>query len=300
MDFQRIACFLSVAQYLNFSKAAKSLYMTQSSVTQQIKTMQDELGSRVFERDNRSVHLTPAGALLKKDFSKLIQSYRYSVQKARSVATQTAHTLMIGYPNPPGWGRVAEFVGAFHQSHPEYTIGFRLGKGKRLLEAFRAGMLAVMFGNMEYVRELDAETCRPLFRVPTYVLIPRGHPLEGKTHIPPKEINRYKTYSLPFSSDDVTIGTISNRLIDVGIDYDRIVQVAHREEVEAAVYASMGLGLVPGTLSPEHYHASVARLDAQQAFFEVGCIWKSEDNAEEMAVFLDATRAFSWPGEKLC
>lgn len=63
MNTTQLECFLSVANFLNFSRAAEQLRITQPAVSHQINTLEDELGTKLFFRTSKSVRLTPAGHL---------------------------------------------------------------------------------------------------------------------------------------------------------------------------------------------------------------------------------------------
>jgi len=60
----RLKVFRSVAEHLNFRKAAERLFLTQPAVTLQIKALEDDLGVRLFDRDAGGVSLTKQGAML--------------------------------------------------------------------------------------------------------------------------------------------------------------------------------------------------------------------------------------------
>lgn len=61
MELRQLKYFIKTAETLNFSEAARSLYITQSTLSQQIRTLEDELGSPLFIRDSHSVSLTECG-----------------------------------------------------------------------------------------------------------------------------------------------------------------------------------------------------------------------------------------------
>ena len=64
MNTVQLECFLAVAEYLNFSKAADFLkYSTQPAVSHQITSLEDELGTRLFVRTSKNVSLTEAGLM---------------------------------------------------------------------------------------------------------------------------------------------------------------------------------------------------------------------------------------------
>lgn len=61
MNTQQLKCFLAVAEKLNYAKAAQELYLTQPTVTQQINSLEKELGVRLFYRTKHTVSLTQEG-----------------------------------------------------------------------------------------------------------------------------------------------------------------------------------------------------------------------------------------------
>lgn len=64
MELRQLKYFLMVAKTLSFSEAAKRLYITQGTLSQQIKQLEDELGFQLFSRTSHSVALTEAGEKL--------------------------------------------------------------------------------------------------------------------------------------------------------------------------------------------------------------------------------------------
>jgi DNA-binding transcriptional LysR family regulator len=72
MDTRALQCFLAVAEELHFGRAALRLNMSQPPVTQQIKRLEEQLGTRLFDRNKRSVKLTPAGVALVDEAGRLL------------------------------------------------------------------------------------------------------------------------------------------------------------------------------------------------------------------------------------
>ena len=71
MNTFQISCFLAVAEHLNFARAAEQLHVTQPAVTQQIHSLEKELGVSLFARTTRSVRLTQEGRLFLQDARQL-------------------------------------------------------------------------------------------------------------------------------------------------------------------------------------------------------------------------------------
>ena len=61
MNTTQLECFMAVSNFLNFSRAAEHLRITQPAVSHQINTLEDELGVKLFRRTSKSVRLTEEG-----------------------------------------------------------------------------------------------------------------------------------------------------------------------------------------------------------------------------------------------
>ncbi len=97
MLYKQMRCFLEVANVLSFTAAAKNLYMSQQAVTKQIASLEQELGFKLFNRSTRSVVLTPAGRLLRDDFSILQRQMDASIKKAKNLAGVKQSSVTVGF-----------------------------------------------------------------------------------------------------------------------------------------------------------------------------------------------------------
>ena len=73
MNTYQLRCFLAVAEYLNFTKAAEHLHVTHPAVSQQIRNLEKELSTTLFERSTRSVKLTASGRIFLGDARQMLE-----------------------------------------------------------------------------------------------------------------------------------------------------------------------------------------------------------------------------------
>lgn len=81
----QIQCFLEVAKCLNFSKAAKNLYVSQSNVSRQISSLEEEWNLILFNRSTRGVKLTEQGKLLSETLEKMLDNWSLVMRNAKKL-----------------------------------------------------------------------------------------------------------------------------------------------------------------------------------------------------------------------
>lgn len=102
MTFLQIQYFLKTAACMNFSQAAKELYVTQPSVSRQIKLLEQELGCQLFDRTRKNaIRLTPAGIVFQDAFSQMQTIYSRAAETAQSLTNHYPMQLKIGIGS--GW-----------------------------------------------------------------------------------------------------------------------------------------------------------------------------------------------------
>lgn len=97
MDIRQLKYFIAVAEKLSFTEAAKSLFVAQSAVSQQISELEKKLGFPVFDRNRRSVKLTPAGHVLYKQATGLLKQLDEVVEITKNAHMGYQGHLKIGY-----------------------------------------------------------------------------------------------------------------------------------------------------------------------------------------------------------
>ena len=94
MNTTQLECFMTVANFLNFSRAAEVLRITQPAVSHQINALENELGVKLFHRTSKSVRLTQAGYLFTQYADEILRISGLS--KERLKAAQEVHSVRLG------------------------------------------------------------------------------------------------------------------------------------------------------------------------------------------------------------
>ena len=99
MNTNQLECFMAVANFLNFSRAAEHLRLTQPAVSHQINTLEDELGVRLFRRTSKSVRLTEEGFQFTQYAGEILKLSDLSKARMKQFRSQVFSRVVIGCRN---------------------------------------------------------------------------------------------------------------------------------------------------------------------------------------------------------
>lgn len=144
MDIENIKCFISLAECLNFTKAAEKEHTTQTSMSRKINSLESELHVTLFHRDRRSVKLTSAGTEFYTQAKKLIELYDQSVQTVQNIHCGLIRELKIGlglYED----ALIQSYIDSYMAQNPSVRVSCLQFRYHQLLEQFQENMLDISF-----------------------------------------------------------------------------------------------------------------------------------------------------------
>ena len=184
MNTTQIKCFLTLAETLNFTKAAARLYISQPALSRQISTLEQEINSLLFIRDQKSVRLTPAGALLASELGGIQSALEDLVTRVQTVGWGYTGTLTIGVLEGQWMGE--EFTSLYRRFMEAYpNIDFRMGQGSfgALRRQLESGEIDIAITLEFDVARAENILFRPLSRDHAVFAISKERPLAKKETI---------------------------------------------------------------------------------------------------------------------
>jgi len=162
INFQQIECFLTIAEKLNYTEAAKVLFISQPALSKQINIIEKELGFNLFIRDKRSVKLTPEGEILQERWKSMTRYLNQSIVDARLASNQLKGDLRIGCAETYKTDHfLPKTLYSYHNKYPNVNINIESHSIKTLHSKFESGLLDFIilplievkdFENFEYIR----------------------------------------------------------------------------------------------------------------------------------------------------
>ena len=131
--------FVALAEELHFGRAAARLHMTQPPLTQAIARLEAALGVRLFNRTQRSVQITPAGAALLPEVRELLARAQVLPELARAAAAGELGRLRLAFVSTVGFELLPHWVRAFREQWPQVALELIEATGDVQLELLARG-----------------------------------------------------------------------------------------------------------------------------------------------------------------
>jgi DNA-binding transcriptional LysR family regulator len=185
MELRHIRTFRVVARFLNFTKASEELNLAQSSVSAQIKALEDELGVRLFDRIGRRVLLTTAGEKLS-HYARRMEEMTEEILSEVTGVSETRGSLTIRTPETLATVYFPEIIRRFHGEYPGVRLDFINCSDRQLREELNSGRIDLAFLMIDSV-DIPEVKVRMLRAEPLVVVAGPGHPLTKKKAVATKE-----------------------------------------------------------------------------------------------------------------
>ncbi len=183
IDMRAWRQFAAVAQELHFGRAAQRLHITQPPLTQGIAALERNLGLRLFDRTQRSVQLTAAGAALLPEVLDLLARAQALPGRARAAAAGELGRLRLAFVSTVGFGLLPQWVRAFRAQWPGVQLELIEATGDVQLDALERGDIdaGLLLHSPGQVPPGLAHLC--VAREPLVLALPEGHALAA-VHVP--------------------------------------------------------------------------------------------------------------------
>lgn len=172
---------LAVAEYLSFRHAASSLGVSQSSVSARVKTLEEDLGILLFERNTRGVRLTEAGRRFVERVAVGIDQLDHAVKTASMTAQGEHGRLRIGIHGLIPRSFLAELIGQYREDHSRIELEITEGTAHDAVMHVRADRIDVAF--VAGTPELPDCHSRRIWTEPLLAALPDRHPLAEQADV---------------------------------------------------------------------------------------------------------------------
>jgi DNA-binding transcriptional LysR family regulator len=289
MEFRHLRYFVAVAEELHFGRAAARLHLSQPPLSQQIRTLEEELGLKLFSRDRRRVELTHAGTVFLKEARQILSQMEHAAEAARRAGRGQIGPLVVACGPLATQTVLPMILKTFRKEHPEVDLSVKESNGHDLIDVLQQKQADVGLFIPEFTSDrLHRQSCLTL---PLVAALPKDHPLASRRRIQMRQLANE-----PF--------VLFSHRRAVGF-YDHIVGVCERGgftpnivreagqhlTLLALVAAGYGVTLIPAltkTQPPED--VAYVQVTEPWATMPLWVAWRPNHSSPVLTAFLEVVR----------
>ncbi len=239
VTLHQLQIFEVVARHLSFTRAAEALYLTQPTVSMQIKQLSTSLGVPLFERIGKQIYLTEAGQALQQtcekiftqldDFEMTLADLKGLKQGRLSICAVTTAKYFV-----------PRLLGPFCQEYPGIDVALQVMNRRQVIERISNNMDDLYVMGLPPA-ELDVEA-EPFLANPLVMMAPLHHPLVKETHIPLERIIQE-----PFLAREAGSGTrlaVERVFEQAGLKLNIRMELGSSEAIRQGIVGGLGISVL--------------------------------------------------------
>jgi DNA-binding transcriptional LysR family regulator len=252
MELRHLEHFLAVAEEQSFTRAAGRIHLVQSALSVSVRSLERELGARLFDRTTHSVQLTSAGEALVVEARRTLAAAEAARDAVAAVRGGVRGTVRVGIMHSLALIDLAGLLTRYHREHPEVRLvpSPAVGGSVELARDVSEGRLDLAFASPPagHPRDLDVHS---IAAEEMLLACPPDHPLARRRRIALSELagERFVDYPLGWG----TRTSVDRLFADAGIYRQIEVEVGDVPTVAELVRAGFGFAFVsPSNLPQAH------------------------------------------------
>lgn len=273
--------FLVLAEYLNFSLAAESLYITQPVLSRRITALEDSLGIKLFHRTTQSVQLTPAGSLFKKRMEALLNDYEDICAELRAIKSGYSSRLRISCP----YYAIHDYLGVipelFSDLHPEIKMQYSVGDPNEAMKCLAENRSDIAIIPMYTMPHVERFVCKEVYREPLGILISTHDPLVTQNEVSLMDLKDHTFFSVSNSYFSASWNYTVKLCKDAGFTPDGPAMFNQMEALIMAVRRGDGVTVVGQHMRNQQSDLIVYRPLKDEKAMRTVSIWYDPDSENQ-------------------
>jgi DNA-binding transcriptional LysR family regulator len=237
----QLTVFRTVAQYLSYTRAAETLYLSQPAVAQQVKTLEQMLGLRLFARSGRGIVLTPAGLEFLNHVDRLLSRLAETTPVVHEIHTLKRGSVVIGASISAGTYVVPPLLGTFHASYPKIRVTLLVAHRHSIEEDLL--MQRIDLGVMGFIQRRERFVVELLRPYELLVVASPFHRLAGRSAIHLHDLQEETL--LMRERESVTRLATELQFAQAGVPIPVSLELGNIEATKEGVAAGLGIAVLP-------------------------------------------------------
>jgi len=289
MELRHLRYFVAVAEELNFSRAAERLHIAQPPLSQQIRSLEKELGVQLFERNKHRVCLTEVGTLFLAEVRQTLIQAERAIQTAQRASQGEIGRLVIGFASSIAYSIFPDILRAFRERFPDVEIILHELNTNLQTEEIDNGSIDLGFVHLPIVE--DGLSLLTVLEEPMVVAIPKTHPLAGQTHIALPSLAGDRFILFPRYVASGFYDQVLSACQQAGFTPNVIQEAKLMQTIVCLVAGGMGVALVPASLKNlQRTGVIYTALEEQIPPLKTALIWRQDNTSFVLHQFITVVR----------
>ena len=285
MELRHLHYFIAVAEELHFSRAAERLCISQPPLSQQIRSLEDELGVKLFERTKRHVQLTEAGKVFLERSYLVLAQLEQAIVVTQRIGRGEVGRLALGFVDTAMYTVLPEILRTFREQFPAVQLELHELTTSQQIQALHHKQI-----DIGIVRSAISE---PGLSVECFVpeslvlALPETHPLSAQTQVSLSTLADELFILFPAKLGPVFYEQIIHSCQQAGFHPKVSQEAVQMQTIVGLVAAGLGIAIVPASLQ-NFYRSGVIYRPLQEQIPETGLylIWRQHDSSPVIRAFL--------------
>lgn len=143
MDIRQLSYFVAIVEEGSITKASERLHIAQPPLSQQLKLLEDELGTKLIERNTRKIQITDAGKMLWHRAKQILELMETTTKELKDFSEGLQGNLSIGTIASAGDTLLPDRIYSFHKKYPEVNFQIRESGTDEILELLKTGVIEI-------------------------------------------------------------------------------------------------------------------------------------------------------------
>lgn len=296
MNLQRLRYFVAVAEELHFGRAAERLSMSQPPLSQQIRLLERELDTALFDRSTRRVTLTDAGVFLYPEAVRLLTAADGVDRLMDQHRHGQAGTLRVGFVDSAAYEVMPRVLSEYRRRWPRVGYELHTMSSDEQVEALQAGRIDLGIGRAAAdPRNVEATL---VMHEPLLVAVSASHRLAASPSASLQDLAGEPVIGFDRRVSPSLHGVLAGMLRATGVPYDPIIEATEYATILGFVAAGEGIAIVPAsvqTFRPPELH--YATLEDQSASVPLLLLTRAAEQGPLVAQALDVVAELYDAGE---
>lgn len=230
MNYQHLQYFQTLAKEGNYIRAADRLYITQSTLSRAIAGIEEEIGAQLFEKQGRTIQITPAGRLFLNYVNEAMGTIERGIDEVHHMMNMVVGEISVSCIYGYMYGHMPRLLRDFRKLYPDVRFHLRQDTTNKVLQAVREGKTDLgIHSATSYMAKYQDLDFYHIEREEIIALVSRDHPLAGNRRCSLKDLEG--EYIAGFDLDSGIYYQVKDMFDSAGLSYHQNITLSDDQSI---------------------------------------------------------------------